>query len=132
VTFTEVGYTGGTTPNATYQQVCGGHTGHCEAVLVKYDTSQVSLDQILKKFWQINQRISTLWQRRTVPLGDILFYRTTKPLCSQGSPRKSSHRAIFTEITEASPFWRAEEYHQITTKKIMVVWELRQALIIKS
>lgn len=120
VTFTEVGYTGGTTPNATYQQVCGGHTGHCEAVLVKYDTSQVSLDQILKKFWQINPAYYPPFGKGGQYRSAIFYFteqQKAQIMAAKAALEKSSHRAVFTEITEASPFWRAEEYHQNYNKK---------------
>jgi methionine-S-sulfoxide reductase len=46
------GYTGGTTPNPTYEQVCSGATGHAEAVLVTYDPAKVSYDELLEEFWR--------------------------------------------------------------------------------
>src|SRR5215212_7820108 len=49
---TAVGYAGGHTPNPTYEEVCSGRTGHTEAVLVAYDPAQVSLEDVLKTFWE--------------------------------------------------------------------------------
>src|SRR6266576_3695797 len=49
---TAVGYAGGSTPNPTYEEVCGGRTGHAEVVLVDYDPAQVSFEQLLKVFWE--------------------------------------------------------------------------------
>jgi peptide-methionine (S)-S-oxide reductase len=52
VVTTAVGYAGGTTPNATYEEVCSGMTGHAEVVLVVYDPAIVSFDQLLQVFWE--------------------------------------------------------------------------------
>ena len=52
VWLTEVGFAGGTVPNPTYKQVCGGRTGHAEVVRVVYDPSRISTEQILKIFWE--------------------------------------------------------------------------------
>ena len=51
VASTEVGYSGGTHPNPTYQQVCRGDTGHAEVVLITYDPEQVSYDKLVDVFW---------------------------------------------------------------------------------
>jgi len=120
VTFTEVGYSGGTTPQATYQQVCRGNTGHAEAVLVKYDPGIVALSQILGAFWQINAAsyppMSGGGQYRSA----IFYFTTEQKTIAEETKKKleaSRHRPVFTEISPAGPFWRAEEYHQNYSKK---------------
>ena len=52
VTTTAVGYAGGSTPNATYREVCSGQTGHAEVVLVVYNPAQLSFESLLKTFWE--------------------------------------------------------------------------------
>ncbi len=52
VVTTAVGYAGGSTPNPTYHEVCSGRTGHAQVVLVAFDSSVVSLDEILRVFWE--------------------------------------------------------------------------------
>lgn len=118
---TAVGYTGGRLPNATYENVCGGGTGHAEAVQIQYDPSKISYEALLKVFWE-NHNPTTLnaqgpdtgSQYRSA----IFFHTPAQKLAAQLSKetlQKSAQwggRKIVTEITAAGPFYRAEEYHQ--------------------
>jgi peptide-methionine (S)-S-oxide reductase len=115
-----VGYTGGTTENPTYKQVCTGQTGHAEAVEVEYDPSKVSYEELLNVFWQ-NHDPTTL-NRQGPDFGTqyrsaIYYHDDDQKSAAESSKealtrRERFRRPIVTEITLASPFYRAEEYHQ--------------------
>ena len=120
VSSTAVGYTGGTLQNPTYQDVCTDRTGHAEAVEVVYDPSQVSYDDLLKVFWE-NHDPTTL-NRQGPDVGNqyrsgVFFHNPEQQAAALASKEKLEKsgrykRPIVTEITPASPFWRAEDYHQ--------------------
>jgi peptide-methionine (S)-S-oxide reductase len=120
VVSTTVGYTGGTYDNPTYEDVCTGRTGHAEAVEVIYDPSEVSYEHLLEVFW--NNHDPTTLNRQGPDIGSqyrsAIFYhspeqeaaaRTSKEELEQSGRYK---RPIVTEITPASTFYQAEEYHQ--------------------
>lgn len=120
VVATSVGYTGGTVPDATYEQVCAGRTGHAEAVEVVFDPQRISYDQLLKVFWETHD--PTTRNRQGPDVGSQ--YRsaifTHSPLQEQQAIRSRTalgssgkfHSPIVTEIVRAGPFYRAEDYHQ--------------------
>lgn len=120
VTSTMVGYTGGTTENATYKQVCSGQTGHAEAVEVEYDPAKVSYDELLNVFWQ-NHDPTTL-NRQGPDFGTqyrsaIYYHDDAQKQAAEASKAALDQsgrlrRPVVTEITPASAFYRAEEYHQ--------------------
>lgn len=115
-----VGYLGGTLPNPTYKDVCTGRTGHAEVVEVKYDPAEVTYDKLLDVFWE-NHNPTTL-NRQGPDAGtqyrSAIFYHTPeqKRIAEESKARieKSGRfrNPIVTEITEASPFYPAEDYHQ--------------------
>ncbi|HZQ29955.1 MAG TPA: peptide-methionine (S)-S-oxide reductase MsrA [Patescibacteria group bacterium] len=115
---TVVGYTGGKTVNPTYEMVCSHTTGHAEAVQVTFDPSKVSYEQLLKIFWE-NHDPTTL-NRQGPDIGDnyrsAIFYHsdTQRKLAekSLAEEQKNHKDRITTEITPASTFYKAEEYHQ--------------------
>lgn len=120
VVSTTVGYTGGHLENPTYRDVCCHTTGHAEAVEVIYDPKQVSYVQLLEVFWNIHD--PTTRNRQGPDVGSQ--YRSAI-FCHDGGQRKAAEaskekldgsgkfaRPIVTEITPASTFYRAEEYHQ--------------------
>ena len=119
---TAVGYAGGYTPNATYEEVCSGATGHIEAVLVIYDPKLISYDALLKLFWEGHNPTQGMRQGNDVGNEYRSAIYTTSPaqlktaLASrdmfQASLGKAGYGAITTEIKEAGPFYYAEEYHQ--------------------
>jgi peptide-methionine (S)-S-oxide reductase len=118
VTATAVGYTGGTTENPSYKQVCTGRTGHAEAVRIEFDPDRVSYDQLLDTFWQIHD--PTTKNRQGWDIGtqyrSAIFFTDPQQQASAATSlhaQQAEHRSrIVTEITPASAFYPAEEYHQ--------------------
>ncbi len=119
VTDAESGYMGGKRENPTYEQVCTGATGHAEAVRVTYDPSVISYEALVRKFFMIHN--PTELNRQGPDVGSQyrsgIFYlnqeqeeiadKIVKELAPNYYPK-----TIVTEITAASTFYRAEEYHQ--------------------
>jgi len=120
VTGTAVGYLGGTLKNPTYKDVCTGNTGHAEVVQVEYDPAKVSFDDLLNVFWT-NHDPTTL-NRQGPDVGTqyrsaIFFHGPEQEAAARASKDSLQasgkfRRAIVTEITAASDFYGAEEYHQ--------------------
>ncbi len=115
-----VGYSGGHTAEPTYREVCSGQTGHAEVVEVEYDPAQVSYDALLDVFWQIHNPttlnrqgpdIGTQYRSAIFTLDDDQD-RLARASLAKASASGRFPRPIVTEITKASPFYRAEEYHQ--------------------
>ena len=113
------GYSGGKIDNPTYEQVCTNTTDHAEVVLVDYDSDTVSYEQLLEVFWEKHD--PTTLNRQGPDMGtqyrSAIFYfddeqkdKAAKSL--QKWQTDIGDRKIVTEITKASDFWRAEEYHQ--------------------
>lgn len=117
---TAVGYSGGSTPDPDYRAVCNGDTGHAEAVEVEFDPAQVSFAQLLDIFWE-NHDPTTL-NRQGPDLGTqyrsaVYYHNDAQKAEAMASKERrqasGKHRKpIVTEITPASAFFRAEEYHQ--------------------
>lgn len=119
---TAVGYTGGYTPNATYQEVCSGMTGHNEVVLVAYDTGVLSLADVLRVFWENHDPTQGMRQGNDVGTQ----YRSGIYVAddSQRDVAQSTRETyaaqltaagfgeITTEILVRSEFFYAEDYHQ--------------------
>ncbi len=120
VVSTSVGYIGGSLENPSYEQVCTDKTGHAEAVELLYDPSEISYEELLKIFWE-NHDPTTL-NRQGPDIGtqyrSAIFYHDKAQKAAaeaskaalQGSGRFTG--PIMTEITPASKFYTAEEYHQ--------------------
>ena len=115
---TAVGYTGGTVEHPSYRQVCTGRTGHAEAVQVEYDPAQVSYDDLLEVFWSNHDpttRDRQGWDVGTQYRSAIFFEGAEQEVAARRSLARAQERfrrPIVTEITPASAFWPAEEYHQ--------------------
>lgn len=120
VVSTSVGYTGGSFKDPTYRDVCSGGTGHAETVEVVYDPSQVSYEELLNVFWDIHD--PTTLNRQGPDLGtqyrSAIFFHTPEQKAAAIASKEKLQRSdrykspIVTEITSASQFYRAEEYHQ--------------------
>ncbi|MBW3660579.1 MAG: peptide-methionine (S)-S-oxide reductase MsrA [Gemmatimonadetes bacterium] len=116
----EVGYTGGSTEEPTYEQVCTGRTGHAEAVRVVYDPERVSYEALLSVFWRIHD--PTQRDRQGPDVGTqyrsaIFVHDEDQRRAAESSKTDLDRsgrlsRPVATEIEDAGPFWRAEEYHQ--------------------
>jgi len=120
VVSTTSGYTGGTVKNPSYEEVSAGGTGHAESVLVKYDPKKISYAQLLKAYWL---SIDPLTANRQFCDGghqyrSAIFYMNESQKKQAFAYKKSlenSHffkQPIVTEITAATEFYPAEDYHQ--------------------
>ena len=119
---TAVGYSGGPTPNPTYEEVCSGQTGHTEAVLVVYDPKQVSYEKLLKLFWESHNPTQGMRQGNDVGTqyrSGIYYFNDAQRREAQASkaPYEAALTArglgpITTEILPAPEFYFAEDYHQ--------------------
>ena len=120
VTATAVGYAGGALDSPSYQDVCTGHTGHAEVVEVEFDPSEISYERVLDVFWQSHD--PTTLNRQGPDIGtqyrSAIFVHTpeqqTAAQQSKDALEQSGRfsRPSVTEVTPASTFYRAEEYHQ--------------------
>jgi peptide-methionine (S)-S-oxide reductase len=119
---TAVGYTAGSTPNPTYEEVCTGRTGHTEAVLVAYDPRLVSYEQLLRTFWERHDPTQGMRQGNDVGTqyrSGIYTYDAEQAAAAEASRaayqaalKARGLGAITTEIRPASDFYFAEGYHQ--------------------
>lgn len=120
---TAAGYAGGFTQNPTYEEVCSSRTGHTEVVLVVYDPAHLSLDRLLRVFWESHdptqgmrqgadigtQYRSAIYVEDEAGLALALESRSTYERALAGA---GIHKAITTEIGLAPAFYYAEDYHQ--------------------
>jgi peptide-methionine (S)-S-oxide reductase len=119
---TAVGYAGGYTPNPTYEEVCSGSTGHAEAVLVVFDPAKVSLDRILRTFWEGHDPTQGMRQGNDVgtQYRSAVYYGSEEQRVAieasreryQASLTAAGLGEITTEIAPAGTFYYAEAYHQ--------------------
>ena len=119
---TAVGYAGGFTPNATYEEVCTGATGHTEVVLVAFDPKLVSYETLLKTFWESHDPTQGMRQGNDVGTQYRSAIYTTSEAQFQAALASrdmfgrelagNGYGAITTEVKPAGPFYFAEAYHQ--------------------
>jgi len=120
---TTSGYTGGMVVNPTYQQVGSGRTGHTEAVEIAYDPAKVTYQHLLEVFWRNHDPLAKDRQfcdRGTQYRPAIFYHNEEQRSLAEASKKKYQERfkqPIQTEITAASAFYKAEEYHQDYYKK---------------
>ena len=117
-----VGYAGGYTPNASYQEVCTGRTGHAEVVLVAYDPSKVAYDALLKVFWEGHDPTQGLRQGNDVgsQYRSAIYTYSDEQLAAAKESRdayqaeltRAGYGEVTTEIVPAGEFFYAEDYHQ--------------------
>jgi len=115
-----VGYTGGQTEYPTYKEVCTDRTGHAEVVQILYDPSLVSYSELLEVFWTIHDPTTLNRQGRDIgkQYRSAIFYHNENQRTLAEASRseleisKQFDKPIVTEITSASTFYPAEEYHQ--------------------
>jgi peptide-methionine (S)-S-oxide reductase len=112
------GYSGGKTPNPTYEMVCNNNTEHAEVVLVDFNEEEVTYEELLDAFWKKHD--PTTLNRQGPDIGSqyrsaIFYYNDEQKEVAKESLRnlqKKLDREIVTEITKVQTFWKAEEYHQ--------------------
>jgi peptide-methionine (S)-S-oxide reductase len=112
------GYLGGKLKNPTYHDVCTGTTGHAEVVEVTFDPARVSHDKLLDAFWTMHN--PTTLNRQGPDVGaqyrSAIFFHSPEQekaaIASKERAQAKFAKPIVTEITPASEFYRAEEYHQ--------------------
>ena len=119
---TAVGYSGGTTPDASYQDVCSGSTGHAEVVLVVFDPDKISYSGLLSLFWENHDPTQGMRQGNdtgTQYRSAIYTSNTTQASLAQQSLlayqerlRAAGYADITTEIRPLGEFYYAEDYHQ--------------------
>ena len=115
---TQVGYTGGTLKNPSYEDVCSDRTGHAEAIEISFDPKVVSYHDLLDVFWK-NHNPTTL-NRQGPDYGtqyrSAIFFHSPEQEAEAKASRDAAQsrfsRPIVTEIVPAVEFWPAEEYHQ--------------------
>jgi peptide-methionine (S)-S-oxide reductase len=120
VTATAVGFSGGTLDQPTYKDVCTDKTGHAEVVEIEFDPTLVSYEELLDVFWKHHD--PTTLNRQGPDVGtqyrSVIFYHSPEQKAAALASKQAletSHqykKPIVTQILPASPFWRAEEYHQ--------------------
>ena len=114
------GYSGGATKNPTYKEVCGGETGHAEAIQITFDPTIISFNELLEVFWKTHDPTTLNKQGNDVgtQYRSVIFYhdeeqkKTAHQIKIKLEDAKIFNDPIVTEITEFDKFYIAENYHQ--------------------
>jgi peptide-methionine (S)-S-oxide reductase len=125
---TAAGYSGGFTPNPTYEEVCSGRTGHAEAVLVVFDPAQTSYEEILRLFWENHDPTQGMRQGNDVgtQYRSAIYWTTEEQRAAAERSRDAyaerlrvaGYSEVTTELAQAGPFYYAEDYHQQYLHKV--------------
>jgi peptide methionine sulfoxide reductase msrA/msrB len=117
---TKVGYTGGSVPNPTYKLVCTGITGHAEGIQIAFDPAKISYEQLLGYFFRMHD--PTTLNRQHNDIGtqyrSAIFYHsdeqrhTAERVKERVNASGKFKKPVVTEITKATEWWPAEDYHQ--------------------
>ena len=118
VTNTEVGYCGGNSNNTNYEQVCSGKTNHAEVVKIEFDNTKISYEKILDFFFEIHD--PTTLNRQGPDIGtqyrSVIFYFSDyqRKISNESmlEYEKNNNSNVVTQISEATKYYKAEEYHQ--------------------
>jgi peptide-methionine (S)-S-oxide reductase len=119
---TAVGYSGGFTPNPSYEEVCSAATGHTEAVLVVFEPAKIPLSEILRRFWEGHDPTQGMRQGNDIgtQYRSAIYWHTEEQRAAAEASRDAfaerlraaGYPEITTEIAQAGPFYYAEDYHQ--------------------
>ena len=117
---TAVGYSGGTTENPTYSDVCSGDTGHAEAIRVEFDSARLTYEELLNYFFRMHDPTTPNRQHNDVgtQYRSAIFYtseiqrKTAEDVKARWDKSGKFRRPVVTEVTRAGAFHPAEEYHQ--------------------
>ena len=120
VIHTRVGYTGGTVAKPTYEQVCTGKTGHAEAIEIEFDPTKITFAQVLGYYFRMHDPTTPNQQHndRGTQYRSAIFYATeaqrqiAEKVKARVDQSRKWPRPVVTEITAATPFYPAEDYHQ--------------------
>jgi peptide-methionine (S)-S-oxide reductase len=128
VVVTAVGYAGGQTPNPTYEEVCSGRTGHTEVVRVVFDPSQISYEELLRRFWENHDPTQGMRQGNDVGTqyrSAIYTHTDAQHAAAEASRQvyqaelaRAGYGEISTEIQPAPTLYFAEDYHQQYLAKV--------------
>ena len=114
----ESGYTGGSTVNPTYKQVCGGDTDHAEVVQVTFDPAKITYEDLLDWFWRLHD--PTTLNRQGGDAGtqyrSVIFWHSEAQRAAAEKAKRETQASfdspIVTEIAKAGPYYVAKDYHQ--------------------
>jgi peptide-methionine (S)-S-oxide reductase len=119
---TSVGYSGGITPNPTYEETCTGKTGHAEVVQVVFNPHEISYGELLKAFWENHDPTQGMRQGNDIgtTYRSAIYWLNDEQRAEAEASRdayqaalaKAGRGTITTEIAPAGPYYFAEDYHQ--------------------